>query len=121
MNKLKILSIAVCCLLSALWSEAQCMDDPINRDEKKTPLYIPILAKGGHEETYKRFYNGVLIYRPNPTSPDRQIKLPVASLEYPLNGTFDLSKCGDMGQYLSISTGYRKKKNPENAGKLEIW
>jgi microcystin-dependent protein len=30
MNKLKILPIAVFCLVSALWSESQCMDAPIN-------------------------------------------------------------------------------------------
>jgi hypothetical protein len=39
----------------------------------------------------------------------------------PLEGTFDLSRCGDTGKYLSISTGYRKGKKPENANKVEIW
>ena len=39
----------------------------------------------------------------------------------PLKGEFDLSSCGDRGQYLSISTGYRKKKNPKNADMVEIW
>jgi len=34
---------------------------------------------------------------------------------------FDLSRCGDTDKYLSISTGYRKAKKPENANKVEIW
>jgi len=38
-----------------------------------------------------------------------------------MNGTFDLSHCGDAGKYLSISTGYRRGKNPKNAIKAEIW
>ena len=42
-------------------------------------------------------------------------------LSNPLEGTFDLSQCGYTGNYLSISTGYRKVKKPENADKVEIW
>jgi hypothetical protein len=53
------------------------------------------------------------------------ITLPIASLRNPLGGypegTFDLRSCGDSGQYLSISCGYRKLKIAENANKVEIW
>ena len=49
------------------------------------------------------------------------IKLLVRDLNNPLEGTFDLSCCGDTGKYLSISTGYRKERKPENASKVEIW
>lgn len=46
---------------------------------------------------------------------------PIKWLDNPLEGTFDLSCCGNAGDYLSISTGYRKKIKPENAKKVEIW
>jgi hypothetical protein len=81
---------------------------------------IPPIAKG-FEAIYQRFLNGVLVYRPNPGNDAGMIKLPIAALKNPLESTFDLSKCGDTGQYLSISTGYRKKVNPANANKVEIW
>lgn len=38
-----------------------------------------------------------------------------------LEGTFDLSLRGNAGQYLSISTGYKKEKKAENARKTQIW
>ena len=79
---------------------------------------IPEVAKG-YEEIYRRFLNGILIY--NKGNSDEVMRLPIAALSNPLEGTFDLSKCGDIGQYLSISTGYRKGKNLENSSKVEIW
>ncbi len=81
---------------------------------------IPEIAHG-HEAVYLRFLKGVLIYRPTAGSEVGQIILPIAQLMNPLEGRFDLSKCGDAGKYLSISTGYRKGKKIENADKLEIW
>lgn len=62
-----------------------------------------------------------MIYRPQKGSDVGRIDLPIAALANPLEGTFDLSMCGDVGKYLRISTGYRKRKIAENAGKLEIW
>jgi hypothetical protein len=47
--------------------------------------------------------------------------MPFSALSNPLGGTFDLSRCGDTGTYLSISTGYRKQKEEANASKVEIW
>lgn len=73
------------------------------------------------EYIYRRFLKGVLVYRPNEGSDIGRIDLPIASLVNPLEGTFDLSQCGDTGQCLSISTGYRKKKKAENEYKIEIW
>jgi hypothetical protein len=81
---------------------------------------FPPIARG-HEEIYQRFLKGVLVYRPVEGSDDGMVKLPISGLENPLEGTFDLSQCGDTGQYLSISTGYRKKKKAENENKVEIW
>jgi serine/threonine protein kinase len=82
---------------------------------------IPLVAQG-HEAIYQRFLNGVLIYRPNGDGNDNgRINLPIRELGNPLEGTFDLSRCGDTGKYLSIATGYRKGKKPENASKVEIW
>jgi hypothetical protein len=78
---------------------------------------IPPIAKG-YEEIYKRFYNGLLIYKKGQKD---QIVLPISGLSDPLNGTFDLSRCGDEGKYLSIATGYKKAKNSENASKIEVW
>lgn len=73
------------------------------------------------EEIYQRFLNGRLIYKPNTDNDSDKIEMRIADLTNPLEGTFDLSQCGDMQNHLSISTGYRKGKKPENANKLEIW
>lgn len=74
--------------------------------------------KSGFEEVYRRFFKGVLIYKKG--QPD-EVRLPIAALANPLKGVFDLSQCGDSGQYLSIATGYRKGKKAKNANKVEIW
>lgn len=69
-----------------------------------------------------RFLNGKLIYRPNgDRNDDGKIEMRIADLSNPFDGTFDLSRCGSTGNYLSISTGYRKEKKAENASKVEIW
>ena len=75
----------------------------------------------GHADIYRRFLMGKLIYRPNPGSDEGKIELPIRDLANPLEGTFELSRCGDTGQYISISTGYRKGLKAENARKTEIW
>jgi hypothetical protein len=80
---------------------------------------VPLVARG-HEEVYFRFFNGALIYRPNPNSDAGMVTLPIRELANPLEGTFDLSRCGDTGNRLIISTGYRKGQKPENASKVEI-
>jgi len=83
------------------------------------------LAPQEDEEIYRRFVNGALIYKPNPKSDVGMVTFPIRELENPLKGTFDLSCCGKKGKhltkYLSISTGYRQGKKPENAKKIEIW
>ena len=71
-------------------------------------------------KVFERVYNGKLIFRPNPNSDDGKIELLISGFKHPL-GTFDLSKCGDTGKYLSISTGYRKGMIPSNSNKVEIW
>lgn len=81
---------------------------------------IPPVAQG-HEACYRRFVNGALIYRPDPKSDVGMVTLPIRALGNPLEGTFDLSCCGDTGKKLSIATGYRKGKKPENANKVEVW
>ena len=88
--------------------------------ERPIRLVIPDIARG-YEEIYERFLKGVLIYRPQEGSNVGKIEMPIAGLANPLEGTFDLSSCGDTGQYLSIATGYRKVQTPANANKVEIW
>ncbi len=83
-------------------------------------VVIPEVARG-YEEVYLRFIKGKLVYRPDDASDIEKIEMPIAALVNPLEGTFDLSKCGDTGKYLSIATGYRKTKKVENKSKLEIW
>ena len=73
------------------------------------------------KEIFELFYKGRLIYRPNEGSDEGMIILPISALRNPLNSSFDLSRCGDTGQYLSIATGYRKVQTPANANKVEIW
>lgn len=83
---------------------------------------LPDIARG-HEEIYRRFMSGRLIYKPDPSSDVGKIEMPFASVVNPetLEGTFDLSRCGDAGKYLSISTGYQKERKPENSSKVETW
>ena len=83
---------------------------------------IPEIARG-YEAIYERFMAGSLIYSPTDGSTVGQIVMPIASIANPntLEGTFDLSRCGDAGKYLSIATGYRKSKLSANKDKLEIW
>ncbi len=73
------------------------------------------------EDIYFLFMSGALIYRPKEGSDEGKIEMPIATLANPLEGTFDLSQCGEASKYFCISTGYRKSKRHENANKLEIW
>ncbi|MBA3814807.1 MAG: hypothetical protein H0X26_10085 [Alphaproteobacteria bacterium] len=90
----------------------------------------------GHEDIYETFLKDVLLYRPIRDSDEGMITLKISELKdtlpegetsykllkkNPLEGTFDLSACGDEGKYLVISTGYRKGINPKNKDKTEIW
>lgn len=75
----------------------------------------------GHEDIYQTFLNGKLVYRPDPQSDEGMVTLSLSALKNPLEGTFDLSKCGDTGEGLSIATGYRKGRKSENAEKVEVW
>ena len=81
---------------------------------------IPEIARG-HEEEYLQFLRKRLIYKPDPHSDAGKIELPIAALANPLGSTFDISGCGDSGNYLSFATGYRKGKNQKNANKVEVW
>ena len=89
----------------------------IKRERQLTVSRIrtPAVARG-YEEIYERFMNGRLLYE------GREVAQ-IATLinRDTLEGTFDLTGCGDAGQYLSINTGYRKGKKAENANKVEIW
>lgn len=80
-------------------------------------IVIPDITRG-YEDVYLRFLGGALIYKKGQPG---EVKLPIAALANPLEGVFDLSRCGDSGQHLSISTGYRKGKKAENTNKVEIW
>jgi hypothetical protein len=83
-------------------------------------VVIPEIAKG-YEEGYLQFINGKLIYSPIPGNNVGRIDLPIAELANPLMGIFDLSRCGNTGQYLSIATGYKNGQISANAKKTEIW
>jgi hypothetical protein len=83
-------------------------------------MAIPAIAKG-YEDIYLRFINGKLVYRPISGNDTGRIDLPIAELAHPLMGTFDLSRCGKAGQYLSIATGYKNGTIPENVNKIEVW
>lgn len=71
-------------------------------------------------EIFEQFYNGKLIYRPNPQSDEGMVTLYISALKNPLEGAFDLSNCGDTGK-LNIATGYRKRMISSNSKKAEIW
>lgn len=79
------------------------------------------IQNGYPDESFQCFLNGKLIYKPKVDSDEGKIEMRIADLVNPLESEFDLSACGDAGQYLSINTGYRKGQIPENANKVEIW
>ncbi len=74
-----------------------------------------------HRDVFWSLFKGRLTYKPNPNSEEDQVNLFISSFPNPLEGEFDLSKCGDTGHYLSINMGYRKVQTPANALKIEIW
>ena len=90
------------------------MTDPVIK------AVIPEIVHG-YEDIYERFLKGVLVYKPNKDSDEGRVEMRIADLANPLEGTFDLYKCGKASKYLSISTGYRKGKRPENGTKSEVW
>jgi hypothetical protein len=90
-------------------------------DEVASERFVQLLEQGYDEALLFRFLNGKLIYKPNKENDVGRIELPIASLLNPLEGTFDLSRLGDAGQCLSISTGYRKEKIAANSNKSEVW
>jgi len=90
----------------------------------KEEYYVPIpssIRGSKNEDIFRLFCSGKLVYKPDPSSDMGKIELPIASLANPLEGTFDLSGCGDAGRYLSIHTGYKKGEIEANRNKLEIW
>jgi hypothetical protein len=82
---------------------------------------ISLYTSLGYGEICKRFLNGKLVYRSEKGRDISTIEMRISDLVNPLEGTFDLSRCGDAGKCLSISTGYRKEKKAENVNKVEIW
>jgi hypothetical protein len=89
----------------------------VSQVELPIRMGIPEIALG-NEAIYERFMNGRLLYEGREIG---QIKNILNFNRETLEGTFDLSGCGDAGQHLSINTGYRKGKRAENANKVEIW
>ena len=107
------------CELQKLWAleDEQCQ----KLEERYIPSPIPIVAQG-HEAIYERFIRGGLIF--SSTRNDEGnivVKLPIRKLDNPLEGPFNLARCGTRGEYLRISTGYRKQRNLKNEKKVEIW
>lgn len=74
-----------------------------------------------YKGVWERFLNGKLLYTPDGESDEEIIEMKISDFWNPLEGMFDLSRCGDAEYSLRISTGYWKRKNPENADKVEIW
>ena len=83
-------------------------------------IVVPEILKG-YEDIYKKFAMGKLIYNPDPNNNIGKKELLFKDLNNPLDGTFDLTGCGDSSKYISISTGYRKGKKVKNVDKVEIW
>lgn len=102
----------------------QSAPSSVSAMENQQPEIIerPLIAQG-NEALYERFMAGSLIYKPTEGSTVGQIFIPIRDIANPttLEGTFNLSGCGDSGQHLSISTGFRRGKIVENAGKVEVW
>lgn len=107
-----------------LTEEKGALAPPAAQSQVPRPLaeriQIPEIARG-YEEVYEKFVRGRLTYKPFPHSDAGRIDLPIRALVNPLEGEFDLSRCGDYWKHLSFSTGYRKGIRPGNAGKFELW
>lgn len=73
------------------------------------------------KDIFWHLFKGKIIYKPDPNSDNGRVDVFISALPNPLEGTFDLSQCGETGKHLSISTGYRKVTKLENANKVEIW
>jgi hypothetical protein len=110
------------------WSTVSLEEEPVDASlpfvragevvVRPMPVAIPEIALG-YEEDYLRFINGKLIYKPNKDNDLGRVEISFSSLSNPLDGTFDLSECGDMVQCLNIVTGYRKG-NRLNKDKFEV-
>ncbi len=92
----------------------------IRLDHQVRKIERPLRAKG-HESILHCFINGKLIYKPDPNSDAGKIEMPFSDLSNSLEGTFDLSRCGEAGRFISIATGFRKEKVAANKERLEIW
>jgi len=92
-----------------------------NEKRYSSPLYKNIKVGLQTKCLYDMFCNGELIFRPTLGSDEGMIRLKICDLANPIEDTFNLFLCGDVGNYLSISTGYRKEKIAENENKVEIW
>lgn len=81
---------------------------------------LPAIARG-NEEVYRRFMNGALVYKPNENNDSDMIRFPFSYWVNPetMRGECDLSRCGNIGQYLSINAGYRDTNR--NIRKVEVW
>ena len=76
-----------------------------------------------NEHIYQQFLRGRLLYKPY-TDGGLMVTLKIEELANQLEGKLDLSACGFgkiVEEKLSISIGKRKKLNPENQNKIEIW
>ncbi len=100
--------------------EAREKLEKLNQSER-VRLAPPSWLKQQDEAVYQRFLKGVLVYRPDPKSDVGKIELKIADLKIPMEGTFDLSQCGDTEEHVTIATGYRKSENADNGDKITIW
>jgi len=82
------------------------------------PLHVPYYAIG-FEADYAQFLGLNLIYKPNPESDEGKTETLLSSLANPLARVLPLPEGFD--SYFILQTGYKTKKIPANAGKLEIW
>jgi hypothetical protein len=74
-----------------------------------------------YEVDYLKFLQIALVYT-DPISERDPIKFPIANLTNPLDGTFDLSTCGEVGKYVMISTGYhRQSARSASEGRVKVW
>lgn len=82
----------------------------------------PSLKVQGPSDAKSMFLNSQLIYKPSPSSQEEIVPFILANINSgDGDGEFNLSRCGNSGQYVSINKGYRRGHRTENAKKLEIW
>lgn len=93
--------------------------DTIRLAYKQEPRASPYIMQG-HQydcEKFNQFRRCKLVYRPYKDNDINKIEISMTGL----TKTLDLSLCGNIRKYLSVSIGFHSQREVDNIHKIEIW